>query len=49
MGAQWVSGRLLDSILRDCGFEPHRRHCFVSLSTTHWSLLSIDPDITEKC
>ena len=25
------SGRVLDSRLRGCGFEPHRRHCVVSL------------------
>ena len=27
--AQWLSGRVLDSRLRGCGFEPHRRHCVV--------------------
>ena len=32
MGAQWLSGRVLDSRPRGCGFEPHRRHCVVSLS-----------------
>ena len=31
-GAQWLSGRVLDSRLRGRGFEPHRRHCVVSLS-----------------
>ena len=30
-GAQWLSGRVLDSRLKGCGFEPHRRHCVVSL------------------
>ena len=30
-GAQWVSGRVLDSSPRDGGFEPHRRHCVVVL------------------
>ena len=39
-GAQWLSGRVLDSRPRGCGFEPHRRHCVVSLSKTHLSLLS---------
>ena len=34
-GAQWLSGRVLDSRPRGPGFEPHRRHCFVSLSKTH--------------
>ena len=30
--AQWLSGRVLDSRSRSCGFEPHWRHCIVSLS-----------------
>ena len=42
MGAQWLSGRLFDLRLRGCGFEPHRRHCVVSLRKTHLSLLSTD-------
>ena len=32
MGAQWLSGRVLDSRPRGHGFEPHLRHCIVSLS-----------------
>ena len=40
LGAQWLSGRVLDSRLRVWGFEPHQRHCVVSLSKTHLSLLS---------
>ena len=32
MGAQWLSGRVLDSRLRGRGFKPHQRHCVVSLS-----------------
>ena len=39
-GAQWLSGRVLDSRLRGHGVEPHRRRCVVSLSKTHLSLLS---------
>ena len=31
MGAQWLSGRVLDSRPKGCGFEPHRRHCVVVL------------------
>ena len=31
VGAQWLSGRVLDSRLRGRGFEPHRRHCVVVL------------------
>ena len=30
-GAQWLSGRVLDSRLRGRGFEHHRRHCIVVL------------------
>ena len=32
MGAQWLSGRVIDPRLRGRGFEPHWRHCVVSLS-----------------
>ena len=31
MGAQWLSGRMLDLRPRGRGFEPHRRHCVVVL------------------
>ena len=31
MGAQWLSGRVLDSRPKGRGFEPHRRHCIVVL------------------
>ena len=31
IGAQWLSGRLLDSKPRGRGFEPHWRHCVVDL------------------
>ena len=31
MGAQWLSGRVLDSRPKGLGFEPHRRHCVVVL------------------
>ena len=31
-GAQWLSGRVLDSRPKGSGFEPHRRHSIVSLS-----------------
>ena len=34
-GAQWLSGRVLDSRSRGRGFEPQRRHCVVSLSKTY--------------
>ena len=29
MGAQWLSGRVLDSRSKGRGFEPHRRHWVV--------------------
>ena len=32
VGAEWLSGRVLDSRPRGRGFEPHWRHCVVSLS-----------------
>ena len=32
MGAQWLSGRVLDSRPKGRGFEPHLCHCVVSLS-----------------
>ena len=31
VGAQWLSGRVLDSRPKGGGFEPHRRHCVVVL------------------
>ena len=30
-GAQWLSGRVLNSRPKGRGFEPHRRHCVVVL------------------
>ena len=30
-GVQWHSGRVFDLRPRDCGFEPHQRHCVVGL------------------
>ena len=32
LGAQWLSGRVLDSRPKGRGFKPHQRHCVVSLS-----------------
>ena len=31
LGAQWLSGRVLDSRPKGRGFEPHRGHCVVVL------------------
>ena len=33
-GAQWPSGRVLNSRPRGCGFEPNYRHFTVSFSNT---------------
>ena len=49
-GAQWLSGRVLDSRLRGGGFEPHRRHCVVSLSKNiNSSLVLVQPRKTRPC
>ena len=54
MGAQWLSGRVLDSRPRGRLFEPHLRHCVVSLSKNiNLSLVLVQPRntcpfITEK-
>ena len=51
---QWPSGRVLDSRPKGWGFEPHQRHCIVSLSKTNISLLVLvqprktRPFITER-
>ena len=43
-GAQWLSGKALDSRLKGRGFEPHRRHCVVSLSKNiNPSLVLVQP------
>ena len=47
-GAQWLSGRVLDSRQRGRGFEPHRRHCVVSLSKNiNPSLVLVQPRKTR--
>ena len=44
MGAQWLSGRVLDSRPKGRGFEPHRRHCVLSLSKNiNPSLVLVQP------
>ena len=44
LGAQWLSRRVLDSRPKGRGFEPHRRHCVVSLSKNiHPSLVLVQP------
>ena len=46
-GTEWLSGRMLDSRSRGCGFEPHRRHCVVSLSKMRYPLLITGPEIIK--
>ena len=47
-GAQWLSGKMLDSRPRDRGFEPHRRHRVVSLSKNiNPSLVLVQPRKTR--
>ena len=48
MGVQWLSGRVLDLRLKGRGFEPHRRHCVVSLSKNiNPSLVLVQPRKTR--
>ena len=48
MGAQWLSGRVLDWRPRSRRFEPHRRHCVVSLSKNiNPSLVLVQPRKTR--
>ena len=43
-GAQWLSGRVLDSRPRGGEFNPHRHHCVVSLSKNiNPSLVLVQP------
>ena len=45
---QWLSGRVLDSRPRGRGFEPHQRHCVVSLSKNiNPSLVLVQPRKTR--
>ena len=44
LGAQWLSGRVLDWRPKGRGFEPHLRHCVVSLSKNiNPSLVLVQP------
>ena len=48
MGAQWLSGRVLESRQRGRRFKPHRRHCVVSLSKNiNPSLVLVQPRKTR--
>ena len=47
-GAQWLSGRVLDLRPRGPKFEPHRRHCIVSLiKNMNSSLVLVQPRKTR--
>ena len=48
LGVQCLSGRVLDSIPKGRGAEPHRRHCVVSLSKNiNPSLVLVQPRKTR--
>ena len=50
LGAQWLSGRVLDSRPRGCGSEPHRRHCVVVLEQDIYpSLVLVQPRKIRPC
>ena len=43
-GAQWLSGRVLNSRSRGCWFRPHHLHCVVSLNKNiNPSLVLVQP------
>ena len=44
LGAQWLSGRVLDSRPKGTGFEPHRLYCILSLrKNINPSLVLVEP------
>ena len=45
LGMQWINGRVLDYRQRGRGFEPHRRHCVVSLSKNINGSTQEDPSL----
>ena len=48
IGAQWLSGRVLDSRQKGHGFKPHGRHYVVSLSKNiNLSLVLVHPRKTS--
>ena len=48
LGAQWLSGRVLDSRPKDRMLEPHQHHCIVSLSKNiNPSLVLVQPRKTR--
>ena len=52
MGAQWLSGRVLDSRPKGRGFKPHRGHCVVVFEQDTFilaSLVLVQPRKTHPC
>ena len=50
VGAQWLSGRVLDLRPRGCGFEPRRHHWVVVMSEHIYpSLVLVQPRMTCPC
>ena len=48
VGAHWLSGRVIDSRQSGRGFDPHRRHCVVTLSKNiNPSLVLVQPRKTR--
>ena len=48
LGAQWLSGRLLDLRPKGGSFDHHRRHCVVSMSKNiNPSLVLVQPRKTQ--
>ena len=48
MGAQWLSGRVLDSRPKGHGFEPHLRHCIAVLGQDTFILAYIYTGSTQE-
>ena len=48
-GAQWLSGRVLDSRPKGRGFEPHRRHCVVVLEQDTFTSVLVRPRKNRPC
>ena len=49
VGAQWLSGRVLDWRPRNRGFKPHWGHCVVAQGHIYPSLVLVQPRKTRPC
>ena len=47
MVCRGLSYRVLGLRRMGCGFEPHQRHCILSLSKTHESILSTGKELKQ--